>query len=112
MSPILGVKVFPASAFHVDLIGLVPRNRRRFRTSRRIPAGCGRSSAATHPLRLDCRRNSVGFQPDAHGVLAAALELHISHTSRAREMSFTGNVAERSTGKPGVARPHLTRQPN
>ena len=31
------------------------------------------------------RRNLVGFEPDAHGVLAAALELHISNTFEARE---------------------------
>src|SRR5713226_1582021 len=75
----------PAECLNVDLISLVPRSWRLIQYPGRDLQVLG-AQRREHLTAVEIvRRNLVGFEPDAHGVLAAALELHISNTFEARE---------------------------
>src|SRR5260370_979059 len=72
-------------AINVDMIHRVPRSWRLIRDPGRAMQVLGGQCREPITAVEIVRRTLVGFEPDAHGVLAAALELHISNTFEARE---------------------------
>src|SRR5215472_2032438 len=75
----------PAEGLDVDLVGLAPWNGRLIQKPSRDLQVLG-AQRREHLTAVEIvRRDLVRFEPDAHGVLTAAQELHISDTLEARE---------------------------
>src|SRR6266436_8451864 len=64
----------PAECLYVDLISFVPRSRRLIQNPGRDLQVLSAQSREHLTAVEIVHRNLVGFEPDAHGVLAAALE--------------------------------------
>src|SRR6516225_394435 len=75
----------PAERFDIDLVGFVTRGWRLIEdTGRDLQILCAQRREHLIGTEVVCR-DSVGIEPDAHGVLAGALELDIADTVQARE---------------------------
>src|SRR4029077_15528200 len=75
----------PAERLNVDLVGLAPWTGRLIQNPSRDLQVLG-AQRREHLTAVEIVRcNLVGFEPDAHRVLTAAQELHISNTLEARE---------------------------
>src|SRR6516164_7982611 len=75
----------PAERFDIDLVSFVTRGWRLIEdTGRDLQILCAQCREHLISTKVVCR-DSVRIEPDAHGVLAGALELDIADTVQARE---------------------------